>query len=74
MLSNKVREIMTTDVFAVEATLSIFEVMETMTAKDVGRILITKNGKAAGIFTEQEPGLAKNARGSSDDSPAANRE
>ena len=54
MLSNKVREIMTTDVFAVEATLSIFEVMETMTAKDVGRILITKNGKAAGIFTEKD--------------------
>jgi CBS domain-containing protein len=54
MLSNKVREIMTTDVFAVEATLSISEVMETMAAKDVGRILITKNGKPAGIFTEKD--------------------
>ena len=54
MLSNKVREIMTTDVFAVEATLSIFEVMETMAVKDVGRILITKNGKPTGIFTEKD--------------------
>ena len=41
MLSNKVSEIMTTDLTKAPVTASIFDVMETMVAEDVGRIMIT---------------------------------
>lgn len=54
MLSNKVSEIMTTELTAVEASSTVFDVMETMVAKKVGRVIITDNGVPVGIFTEKD--------------------
>jgi len=54
MLSNKVSEIMTTELTAAEASSTVFEVMETMVAKKVGRVIITDNGMPVGIFTEKD--------------------
>lgn len=54
MLSNKVSEIMTTNLTKATVTASIFEVMQTMAAEDVGRIIITDNDVPVGIFTEKD--------------------
>jgi CBS domain-containing protein len=54
MLSNKVREIMTTRVITSGASSTIFDVMEMMAAKDVGRVVITDNQVPVGIFTEKD--------------------
>ena len=54
MLSNKVSEIMTTHVTTAPITASIFEVIQTMVAEDVGRIVITDNEVPVGIFTEKD--------------------
>ena len=54
MLSNKVNEIMTRDLNTAPASSTIFEVMELMVAKDVGRAVITENGLPVGIFTEKD--------------------
>lgn len=54
MLSNKVKEIMTRDVITVEVTDGIFDVMEMMVAKKVGRVIITEKQLPVGIFTEQD--------------------
>lgn len=54
MLSNKVREIMTTRVITAGASSTIFDVMEMMAAKDVGRVVITENQVPVGIFTEKD--------------------
>lgn len=54
MLSNKVSEIMTTNLTKATVTASIFEVMQTMAAEDVGRIIITDDDVPVGIFTEKD--------------------
>lgn len=54
MLSNKVSEIMTTHVTTAPSTASVFEVIQTMAAEDVGRIVITDNEVPVGIFTEKD--------------------
>jgi Predicted signal-transduction protein containing cAMP-binding and CBS domains len=54
MLSNKVSEIMTTNLKTTAGTASIFEVMETMVAEDVGRIIVTDDEVPIGIFTEKD--------------------
>src|SRR5215471_7697422 len=54
MLSNKVREIMGTDLITSEATCTVLEVMRLMVEKDVGRVLITENQLPVGIFTERD--------------------
>jgi CBS domain-containing protein len=54
MLSNKVSEIMTTNLTKAPVTASIFEVMQTMVAEDVGRIIITDDDVPVGIFTEKD--------------------
>ena len=54
MLSNKVSEIMTTNLTTAPASASIFDVMTTMVAKDVGRIIITHDDVPVGIFTEKD--------------------
>lgn len=54
MLSNKVSEIMTTNLTTAPVTASIFEVMEKMVAEDVGRIIITDDDVPVGIFTEKD--------------------
>jgi len=65
MLSNKVSEIMTTHLTTVMASASVFEVMATMVAEDVGRIIVTDDDVPIGIFTEKDvlkrvvnPGMA----------------
>jgi len=54
MLSNRVSEIMTTNLTTAPATASIFAVMERMVAEDVGRIILTDNDVPVGIFTEKD--------------------
>jgi len=54
MLSNKVSEIMTTNITTASVTASVFEVMEKMVAEDVGRIIITDDDVPVGIFTEKD--------------------
>ena len=54
MLSNKVSEIMTTNLKTVSSSASVFEAMQTMVAEDVGRIIVTDNDVPIGIFTEKD--------------------
>jgi two-component system NtrC family sensor kinase len=54
MLSNKVSEIMTTNLTQAAVTASIVEVLEKMVAEDVGRIMITDDDVPVGIFTEKD--------------------
>ena len=54
MLSNKVSEIMTTNLTKAAVSSTIFEVMEMMVAEDVGRIIITDDEIPVGIFTEKD--------------------
>src|SRR5688500_6388513 len=54
MLSNKVSEIMTTNLKTASTTASVFEVMQTMVAEDVGRIIVTDDDVPIGIFTEKD--------------------
>jgi len=54
MLSNKVSEILTTKLTKAPITASIFEVMQTMVAEDVGRVIITDDDVPVGIFTEKD--------------------
>jgi CBS domain-containing protein len=54
MLSNKVNEIMTRDLLTADVSSSVFEVMQSMAAKNVGRVVVTENGVYVGIFTEKD--------------------
>jgi signal-transduction protein with cAMP-binding, CBS, and nucleotidyltransferase domain len=54
LLSNKVSEIMTTHLTTAPASASVFDVMRTMEAEDVGRIIITDEDVPIGIFTEKD--------------------
>lgn len=54
MLSNKVSEIMTTEVITSGASSTIFDVMEMMAVRNVGGVIITENQLPVGIFTEQD--------------------
>jgi CBS domain-containing protein len=54
MLSNKVSEIMTTNLTAASVSMPISEVIEIMSAEDVGRIIIMDNQVPVGIFTEKD--------------------
>ncbi|HEY7218116.1 MAG TPA: CBS domain-containing protein [Candidatus Binatia bacterium] len=54
MLSNRVSEIMTTNLTKAPVTASIFEVIEMMVAEDVGRVVITDDDVPVGIFTEKD--------------------
>ncbi len=54
MLSNKVSEIMTSEVITAAVSRTIFDVTEMMAAKNVGAVIITDNQVPGGIFTEQD--------------------
>ena len=54
MLSNKVSEIMTTNLTTAPVSSSIQEVLERMVTVDVGRIIITHKEVPVGIFTEKD--------------------
>jgi signal-transduction protein with cAMP-binding, CBS, and nucleotidyltransferase domain len=54
MLSNKVSEIMTTHLTTAAVSASVFEVVQTMVAEDVGRIIVTDDDVPIGIFTEKD--------------------
>ena len=54
MLSNKVSEIMTTNLTTASVASSIQEVLEMMVAADVGRIIVTNKEVPVGIFTEKD--------------------
>jgi signal-transduction protein with cAMP-binding, CBS, and nucleotidyltransferase domain len=54
MLSNKVSEIMTTELVKSPVNATVFSVMETMVVNNVGRIIITDDEVPVGIFTEKD--------------------
>lgn len=54
MLSNKVNEIMTTQLTATEINASIKQAVDVMAREDVGRIIIVDEGVPCGIFTEKD--------------------
>lgn len=54
MLSNKVREIMTPEIITADASSTIFDVMQVMAAKNVGRVVITDKQTPRGMFTEHD--------------------
>jgi CBS domain-containing protein len=54
MLSNKVSEIMTTNLTAASVSMPISKVIEIMSAEDVGRIIIMDEQVPVGIFTEKD--------------------
>lgn len=54
MLSNKVSEIMTTNLTTAPVTSSIQQVLEMMVGADVGRIIVTDKEVPVGIFTEKD--------------------
>ncbi len=54
MLSNKVSEIMTTNLTTAPITMPILEVMQRMAREDIGRIIVTDNEVPVGIFTERD--------------------
>jgi len=54
MLSNKVGEIMTSDLVKAPVSATIHRVMEIMVAEDVGRVIITDDEVPVGIFTEKD--------------------
>jgi CBS domain-containing protein len=54
VLSNKVSEIMTTNLTTASVASSIQEVLEMMVAADVGRIIVTDKEVPVGIFTEKD--------------------
>lgn len=53
MLSNKVSEIMTTELVSATASSTIHDVIQQMVARDVGRIIIIRDDIPVGIFTER---------------------
>lgn len=53
MLSNKVSEIMTTELVSATASSSVHDVIQQMVARDVGRIIIIRDDVPVGIFTER---------------------
>ena len=54
MLSNKVSEIMTTNLTIAPVSATVFQVIETMVGEDVGRIIVVDNEVPVGIFTEKD--------------------
>lgn len=54
MLSNKVSEIMTTNLTSASIATPVLEVMQLMAAEDVGRVIITDKAVPVGIFTEKD--------------------
>ena len=54
MLSNRVSEIMTTNLTTAAIERPIQEVLEMMTATDVGRVIVTNAAVPVGIFTEKD--------------------
>ena len=54
MFSNKVSEIMTRNLTTAPVTSSVFDVIEAMVARDVGRIIVTDDKVPVGIFTEKD--------------------
>ena len=54
MLSNQVKEIMTTQLTSAKITETISRVVEIMVSADVGRVIITDADVPVGIFTEKD--------------------
>ncbi len=54
MLSNKVSEIMTTNLTTAPTRMPIFDVMQKMSREDVGRIIVSDDEVPVGIFTEKD--------------------
>jgi CBS domain-containing protein len=49
-----IRNIMTRDIISVESTASVKEAMDLMVEKDIGSVVVTRNGKMVGFLTERD--------------------
>jgi len=49
-----VRNIMTKDIVSVEATANVSEALNLMVEKDIGSVVVTRDGKMMGIVTERD--------------------
>lgn len=49
-----VRNIMTKDIVSVESTAGVNEAMNLMVEKDIGSVVVTRDGKMIGILTERD--------------------
>lgn len=49
-----VRNIMTKDIFSVEATASVTDALNIMVEKDIGSVVVTRDKKMVGIVTERD--------------------
>lgn len=49
-----VRHIMTKDIVSVESTAGVNEAMNLMVEKDIGSVVVTRDGKMIGILTERD--------------------
>jgi signal-transduction protein with cAMP-binding, CBS, and nucleotidyltransferase domain len=54
MLSNKVSEIMSTNLTSAPVSMPVLEVMQLMAKENVGRVIITEDTAPVGIFTEKD--------------------
>lgn len=54
MLSNKVSEIMTTNLLTAPVSMSIQKVVQLMVGEDVGRVIVSDQEVPVGIFTEKD--------------------
>ena len=54
MLSNQVKEIMTTQLSSARITETISRVVEIMVTADIGRVIITDADVPVGMFTEKD--------------------
>jgi CBS domain-containing protein len=49
-----IRNIMTRDIVSVESTASVKEAMDLMVEKDIGSVVVTRNGEMVGFLTERD--------------------
>jgi CBS domain-containing protein len=54
MLSNKVSEIMSSNLTSASVSVPVLEVLELMAREDVGRVIVTDSDVPVGIFTEKD--------------------
>lgn len=53
-LETKIAEVMTPDVIEVPSGIRLFEVIRRFKEREIGRLIVTENGKAVGILTQSD--------------------
>ena len=53
-LKTKTSEVMTPDVIEAPSDIRLFEVIRRFKEREIGRLIVTENGKAVGILTQSD--------------------